>query len=370
MPTPSPTALLVSWPAWVFRPSSEAVVLAAGLLPALGGQRDGVGHGGVGQRVGRGVRHRAGHVRHAVEDRVVDLEGRVGVGGGVGVLEAAALVDRDVDQHRARLHPRDQVVADQLGCRGAGDQHRPDHHVGLQHLLLDRQLGRGQPVHPVVVAPKRHPQLVQVGVQQRHVGTHPERDVGGVLPRDTGTDDHHLGVGHPADPAQQHPTPALGLEQRVRTHLRRQTARHLRHRVEQRQPTRGQLHRLIGDRGDLAVDQLLGQRLVRGQVQVGEQHQPLTHPRVLLGDRLLDLEHHVHATVGAPRLLRRVHDPGARRDVLLIGDRGPDPGILLDHDLVAMGHQLVHPDLGDRHAILVVLDFLGNADQHGSDTSP
>ena len=87
-------------------PEGEAVVVAAGLLPALGGQRDGVRHGRVGQGVRRGVRHRARHVRHAVERRVVHRVGRLGVRGGVGVLEAAALVDRDVDQHRARLHPR------------------------------------------------------------------------------------------------------------------------------------------------------------------------------------------------------------------------------------------------------------------------
>ena len=45
---------------------------------------------------------------------------------------------------------------------------------------------------------------------------------------------------------------------------------------------------------------------------------------VLLGDRLLDLEHHVDATVGAPRLLGGVDDPGARRDVLVVA-RSTDP---------------------------------------------
>ena len=274
----------------------EAVVVAAGLLPALVGQRDGVRHGRVGQGVGRGVGHRARHVRHAVEDRVVHLVGRVRVRGGVGVLEAAALVDGDVDQHRARLHPRDQLVADQLGRRGAGDQHRADDHVGLHHLLLDRQLGRRQAVHPVVVAPERHPQLVQVGVEQGHVGAHARARCWRRSGRETpGTDDDDLGVGDPADAAHQHPAAALGLEQRVRADLRRQAAGDLRHRVEQRQPARGQLHGLVGDRGDLAVDQLLGQRLVRGQVEVGEERQPLAHPVVLLGDRLLDLEHHVDA---------------------------------------------------------------------------
>ena len=124
------------------------------LPPPLVGQLDGVRHACVGQRVGRGVRHRARHVRHAVERRVVHLVGRVGVRGRVGVLEAAALVDGDVDQHRARLHLRDQLVGDQLGRLRTRDQHRADDHVGLADLLLDRQLGGRQPVHPVVVAPR------------------------------------------------------------------------------------------------------------------------------------------------------------------------------------------------------------------------
>ena len=88
----------------------ERVVVAAGLLPALVGQRHGVRHRGVGQRVGRGDRHRARHVRHAVVGDAVDLVGRVAVRGRPRGLEAAALVDRDVDEHRAALHRR-QLLA-------------------------------------------------------------------------------------------------------------------------------------------------------------------------------------------------------------------------------------------------------------------
>ena len=41
-----------------------------------------------------------------------------------------------------------------------------------------------------------------------------------------------------------------------------------------------------------------------------------------------------------------------------------DPRILLDEDLVAMAGQLVHADRRDGHAVLVVLDFLGDSDLH------
>ena len=114
----------------------------------------------------------------------------------------------------------------------------------------------------------------------------------------------------------------------------------------------------------LRFDQLLGERLVGGEVEVGEEGQPLAHPVVLLGDRLLDLEHHVDAAVGAPGLLGRRDDGRARGDVLLVGDRRADTGAFLDDHVVAVRGQLVHADGRDGHAVLVVLDFLRDADAH------
>ena len=60
------------------------------------------------------------------------------MGGGVRRLEAAALVDRDVDQHGAALHASQHLARDQLRRAGAGHQHRADDDVGRKHLLLDR----------------------------------------------------------------------------------------------------------------------------------------------------------------------------------------------------------------------------------------
>jgi hypothetical protein len=105
-------------------------------------------------------------------------------------------------------------------------------------------------------------------------------------------------------------------------------------------------------------------------VQVGEQGQPLPHPVVLLGHGLLDLQHHVHAAVGAPCLLGAVDDARAGTDVLLIGDLRPQPRLALDHHLVPVRDQLVDPDRGDRHPVLVVLDFLRYADSHDRDDIP
>ena len=52
-------------------------------------------------------------------------------------LEAAALIDRDVDDHRAGLHGAHELAADELGRRRAGDQNGADHEIGGDHLALD-----------------------------------------------------------------------------------------------------------------------------------------------------------------------------------------------------------------------------------------
>ena len=350
------------WPAWVFRPRARAGSAVEASFHPLVGQLDRVGHRGVGQRPGGGVRHGAGHVRDAVVDRVVHLERRVGVRGGARVLEAAALVDGDVDEHRAGLHLRDHLVGDELGGLGAGDEHGADDEVGAEHLLLDRHRRRGDLRDAVVVAPEAHPQLVEVGVEQRDVGAHAERDVRGVLAGDAGADDDDLGVGDAADAAHEHAAAALGLHHRVGADLGGEAARDLGHRVEQRQEARGQLHRLVRDGGDLLVDELLGERLVGGEVEVGEQGQALTQAVVLLGHRLLDLHDHVRL---APHVVGGVEDRGALRDVLLVGDRGAEAGTLLDEHVVTATHELVHPHGGDADPELVVLDLAGDPDLHG-----
>ncbi len=96
------------------------------------------------------------------------------------LLEATALVDRDVDEHRTRTHRGDQVVGDELGSLGAGHQDRADHQVGLADGLLDRERARrdrrdhaGEPGVDLA-------QLGDVEVEDLHVGAHAARDLGSV----------------------------------------------------------------------------------------------------------------------------------------------------------------------------------------------
>ena len=106
VPVASATGSFVTTPSHVFTPERERGVGADRRLDALRRDVERVRQRHVRQGVGGGARDRAGHVPHAVVDDVVDDVGRVGVGRHVRGLEAAALVDRDVDEHGARAASR------------------------------------------------------------------------------------------------------------------------------------------------------------------------------------------------------------------------------------------------------------------------
>ena len=76
-------------------------------------------------------------MRHAL-----DLVHRIAVRGRVRRLDAAALVDRDVDDDGAALHRLEHRPRHQFRRTGAGNQYRADHDVGGEHFLLDRFAGR------------------------------------------------------------------------------------------------------------------------------------------------------------------------------------------------------------------------------------
>ena len=143
--------------------------------------------------------------------------------------------------------------------------------------------------------------------------------------------------------------------------LRREPAGDLGHRGQQRQRAVGQLDGLVGDRGDAGVDQRIGALARGGQVQVGEQRLPGSHPVVLLGDGLLDLQDQL---TGGPHLVGGVQDGGAGALELLVGDRGAEARVPLDVDLMAVQAQLVDARRRDRDPELVVLDLAGDADLH------
>ena len=110
-PRASATAAFTTWPPAVLTPEGQRGVAADGLGGAAAGQLGEVRQRRVGEGVGGGVRHRAGHVADRVVHDPVAPRTPGRVGGLVGGLDAAALVDGDVDDHRAGLHGPDHVLA-------------------------------------------------------------------------------------------------------------------------------------------------------------------------------------------------------------------------------------------------------------------
>jgi hypothetical protein len=110
----------------------------------------------------------------------------------------------------------------------------------------------------------------------------------------------------PGDAAEQQPPAALARISVCAPTCGASRPGDLAHRRQQRQRAVRQLDRLVGDAGDLAPDQLLGERPVGGEVQVCEERPGRPHPRVLLRDRLLDLEDEVARrpdVVAEPRIV-------------------------------------------------------------------
>ncbi len=201
-----------------------------------------------------------------------------------------------------------------------------------------------------------------VPVEDGDVRAHADRDLRGVLAGDAAADDDDIARAGAGDAAEQRAVTAALAHQVVGADLRGEAAGDLGHRGEQRQAAVGQLHRLVGDAGDLVAEEGVGAGLVGGQVQVGEQRQAGAHAVVLLRDRLLDLEHHVG---DAPHFVRVWDDGGAGGDVGVVGKLRADARVLLKEDLVAVVHQLAHARGRDGDAVLVVLDLAGDAYLHG-----
>ena len=154
--------------------------------------------------------------------------------------------------------------------------------------------------------------------------------IAALRPDDAAAQDDDLRRRHARHPAEEDPAAAVGLLERPGAHLRRKAAGDLAHRREQRKPAIVGLDRLVRDGGDPRLEERAGQRLVGGDVEVGEERQPFAQPRVLGRDRLLHLQQELR---GRPDLLD-VGEPRTHRGVRLVGEAGPDARPVLDDDVV------------------------------------
>ncbi len=333
------------------------------LAPPFVGQREHEGQRGVIERVSRSAWHRARHVGHAIVDDAVDLEGGLGMGRDARGLEAPALVDGDVDQHRPFAHPGDMLARDQPRRHTAGHQHRADHQIGVLQLGREGFAVRVRGDHPRSEAGLDPAQGVQRTVQHRHARARPDRHDGGIGADHAGAQHQHprgFDSGHAAQQDAHAPAAAL---QAGGTDLDRQPPGHFGHRREQRQAAAAGGDGLVGDAHRAAGQQIAALPGVGRKMQVGEQHLSGPQPRPLGRLRLLDLDDEV---AEGEHLRPRRNQAGAGLAVVGIAGADAGPGAGLDHDAVAVRDDFTDRSGRQAHPILVDLDLPWHADEHRS----
>ena len=171
-----------------------------------------------------------------------------------------------------------------------------------------------------------------------------------------------LAAGTPGTPPSSTPRPPFSFSRQCAPTCGAMRPGDLRHRHEQRQSAMRRGHRLVGDRRHAALDQVVGLLRIGGEMQIREQDLSAPQQLALVCQRLLYFHHQLGVgedLLGAGDELR------AGGFVLRIGEAGAQAGTRLNQNAVALGRELVHGRRHKPHAIFVVFDFLGNADQHG-----
>jgi hypothetical protein len=189
----------------------------------------------------------------------------------------------------------------------------------------------------------------------------PRRHLRRVHAHDATAEDHDLGRRHARDAAEQHAAAAVELLEVLRAFLDRHPARHFRHRDEEREVPVRELDRLVRDAGRARVHVRLGELLVGGEVEVGEDRLSLPHARPLDRDRLLHLDDHLGFL---PDGVGRREDLRADARVLLVREARALTGALLDVDGMTSGHERLGAGRDERDTILVRLDLLRDSDLH------
>ena len=202
------------------QPAPESSVALARGAPSVVGDLQRVAQRDARKRMGRRVRDGARHVRDAVEDAVVHTERRVGVRRRMRILEAPALVDGDVDEHRARPHPRDELIAHEGRRLRTGHEHRADDEIRSQTGVLDLVRVAHHRPHPPTGCRVDRPQPCGIEIEDGDVGAHSERDTSRVEPRHAAAEHDDIRGAHPRHAAHEHAAPAVRLHERLRADLR------------------------------------------------------------------------------------------------------------------------------------------------------
>ena len=198
----------------------------------LVGKRDHVRQRDVIERIGRGARHAARHVGDTVMHDVVDDIGGVGVRGRPGSFTTPPLVYGNVDDDRARFHRLHHLGRHQFRRLRTRNQDAADHQVGLDHVALDRILGRKYRVGAATELLPVRLDRIGVAIDDPDVRTHANRDMRSVRANYPGPEDNDLGGINAGYATEQHTETAVRMFETVGSGLDSHAAGDLRHRRE------------------------------------------------------------------------------------------------------------------------------------------
>jgi hypothetical protein len=141
-------------------------------------------------------------------------------------LEAAALVDGDVDEHRALLHAGQHGGVTSFWRGRTRDQHGADDEIGREDIL-PRARRRSSSVSDAAV--ELSSSWRRRGIERSMMVTSAPRPTAilrGMQPDHAAAEDDDLARQHARHAAEQHAAAAIGLLQRRRAGLDRQAAGH------------------------------------------------------------------------------------------------------------------------------------------------
>ena len=138
---------------------------------------------------------------------------------------------------------------------------------------------------------------------------------------------------------------------------------HFAHRRQQRQAALVVAERFIGHGDRAALQEVLGQLAIGGEVEIGEDDLPLPQQPALAGLGLLDLDDHLRPAVD---LFGRGDHFRPMAGVLVVAQAGAGARARLDQHAVSGAGQFFRPHGQQADAVFVILDLFGDSDEHGS----
>ena len=176
--------------------------------------------------------------------QVVD---RVVVRGLMDCLDAATLIDGNVNNDSAWLHAAHHVFAHDNRSAAARHEHCADHQVGICDVALDCAAVRGQGDHTTFLDLIDPAKAVDVLVEQHDLGLHARCDPRRVPAHVAGPEYHDFGWSNAGCATQQHAAATVVSLEIMGSQLRRQAAGYFAHRRQQRKSATFGLHRFVGD---------------------------------------------------------------------------------------------------------------------------